>query len=83
MLKRFKKNMWPGVTAQERSKTQLKLSEFSRFLSFHILSLQNQRFSLQTNPYNFDGYATMPMDMLPSKSHFHLVPTVVWGLISR
>lgn len=22
--------------------------------------------SLQTNPYNFDGYATMPMDMLPS-----------------
>ena len=60
MLKGFKKICGTG---KKQNTTEVRLADFCPFI---FLVYRNNRFSLQTNPYNFDGYATMPMDMLPS-----------------
>lgn len=64
MLKGFKKYVAGGNrTGKKQNTTEVRLADFCPFI---FLVYRNNRFIFQTNPYNFDGYATMPMDMLPS-----------------
>ena len=67
MLKGFKKICGRGNrTGKKQNTTEVRLADFSDFCPFIFLVYRNNRFSLQKNPYNFDGYTTMPMDMPPN-----------------